>query len=231
MKKFTKDIRFLVAVFMLAFVVFGGLAINVVVFGGSSLPVYGGTPPEAFATAFYFKAPVLRLNANSNPNTSFLVVTNEDAIMGRRVFGTAVTINPTGPFTINVQHPGQAQIHLSARMRNGEIKTITCTVIVTGEAPTSTPGGNDDDNDEPIQITAELVPVFEEDDEISFGLVVDGKEVFLFELAAVVIEGDIIVGIFANVATITFTSGNPNFHIRFTASIDGEVVATRYVKK
>jgi len=257
MKKFIKDIRFLIAVFVLIFVAFGSLAVNAVVSSGSgsgdSSPIQSVTPPEAYASAFYFKAPVLRLDENSNPNTSFLVITNQAAIVDAKVYGTAVSVEISPSFKISALRAGQAQIHLSARMRNDEIRTITCTVVVDavpvevvnpkpddtkdpGDPGDDDEGGNNDDGGGEetgtgkAPLVGKLSYVFESALSIAFGLVIEEKDVFLFKLAAVVIEGDVTVSFLGNVAEIKRHSANRNFEIKFTAIVDGEIVATEYVR-
>jgi len=192
-KKIIKDVRFLLGVFLLIFVVICGAVVNVALSNGNILPVSGRGPSEPTTFAFYFKAPVLRLNENSNPNTSFLVISNQEAIIGSKVYGTAVTVETTPEFTINVVGTGQAQIHLSARLRNGEIKTVTCTVVVTGEStPSGTEPSDDDDDVDIPPIVGELLYNFETATTVSFRLVVGGENVFLFKLHAEVIEARLV---------------------------------------
>jgi len=243
MKKILKDIRFLIAVFVLIFVVFGGAAANASI-SRNGLPVLqSSSQPEAYTSALYFKAPVLRLNATSNPNTSFLVITNQAAIVETKVFGASVDVDISEEFTIIVLRTGQSQVHLSARMRSGEIRTITCTVVVEGAASGGTNGGagNNDGNvgggggddsagDTTPPITGVLSYEFETALVIAFGLVIEEEDIFLFRLSATVIRGDISVRIVGNVARITRETANPNFEIRFTATIDGHVIATEYVQ-
>jgi len=239
MKKIIKDIRFLVAVFVLFFVAFGGLAVNAFVSGGgigdgdggSFTPIgHSRSPAEAVASAFYFKAPVLQLDVNSAPNTSFLVITDQYEIIGAKVYGTSVSVETNPEFKISVIHSGQAEVHLSARKSCGDIKTITCTVVVADEPVSVDDVGDTEVVDETPPVIAELSYKFETPTSISFGLVVNQKDVPGFWLAAEIIEGDVKVGIFGNAANITHRSANPNFKIRFTATVDGEIVATKYVQ-
>ena len=220
--------------FLLIFVVICGAAANAFMSNGNLPFVTAGGTPEAHTSAFYFKAPVLRLAETSNPNTSFLVISNQEAIVDSEVYGNAVYVETKPAFKINVLRPGQAQIHLSARLQNGKIKTITCTVVVSG---TATDPGNtqdpsdDDDNDETLPITGDLLYTFETPTTIAFRLIVSEENVFLFKLHAQVMSGTITVGIIGNVARITHRSANQSFQIRFTATINGEVVATEIVTK
>jgi hypothetical protein len=141
-------------------------------------------------------------------------------------------------------------------MRNGEIRWISCTVIVegatsggsnsggsggTGNGTQGGTGNNDgnvgtgggDDNstgNNTPPITGKLSYAFETALVIAFGLVIEEEDIFLFRLSATVIRGDITVRIVGNVARITRESANPNFEIRFTASIDGQIIATEYVQ-
>jgi len=206
------------------------LAVNAAVSSVSpGTPVRSGTPPLLHTSAFYFKAPVLQLDVNSKPNTTFLVITNHDAIIEARVFGTAVAVDTTGQFTINVLSVGQSQVYLSARMRDGEVKTITCTVVVsdaTGEVanPDCTEKGNS-------KITGILSYEFETVSTIAFSLEIAGEDISVFRLSAVVISGDIAVGIVGNMAQITYRSANSNFEIMFTATIDDEIVAITHTLK
>lgn len=234
MKKFTKDIRFLVAVFVLVFVVLGAAAINAI----PSKDKPSATPPSVPApanggstadetpttTEFYFKAPVLRLDINSSTHTSFLIVGNQAAITDGWVEGAAVNLT-INPFAIDVLMPGQAQVNLSARMSNGSIKTITCTVEVVGDDTTKDFG-----KDKNISNIGELLYEFESDTSIVFNLLVNNETKTAFRLFAVVLEGDVAVGVLANVVRIKHFSGNPYFKIKVAALLDGAIVAVEEVE-
>jgi hypothetical protein len=158
------------------------------------------------------------------------------AIEGKKVFGSAVSVETSPEFKITAVKPGQSQIHLGARMRNGEVKWISCTVIVTGETSyngnTQDPVGYcDDDNDEDIiPIAYEFYHKHETATTLVFFLVTGGEYDFEYTLGAVILQGEIRVGIVGNVARITFRSANPNFEVRFTATVNGDIVATKYVR-
>lgn len=138
MKKFTKDIRILVAAFVLLFVALGGLAINAAVSRadnrtGSPTESEGEpTLPDAFTTIFNFKAEVLDLEVGDSKDISFVVITNAAAIVGGSASSDAVLVE-TNPFAIKALRVGQACVYLSARFKNGDIKIINCIVNVTGQ--------------------------------------------------------------------------------------------------
>jgi len=262
MKKITKDIRFLIAIFVLVFVAFGGLAINAIFgAGGESYSPYvgqGGTPAEtvaedededededeeeAVAEAFNFKAPVLRLGLDGEPNTSFLVITDGYEIVGVEVSDTSVVyVEITPEFKIIVVGVGEAEIRLSAKKSDGGIKTIMCTVIVEGEAETEDDDDEDEDHDEDDEDDETVIPIiaklrYSSDFPLSyyFNLVVsqgDRPEFWVLDVAYV--KGDVDVRIIERAANIEYLKAatGPAFKIKFVAmTVEGEVLATKIVR-
>lgn len=235
MKKFAKDIRVLVATFVLVFVGLGAAAINAIpkdkpqaAPSPAQAPAHdgGSTAAEEASTTtdFYFKAQVLRLGINSNTHTSFLIVGNQSAITDGWVKGVAVNLT-INPFAIDVLVPGEAQVYLSARMNNGSIKTINCTVEVVGEDT-----GKDFGKDKDVTSEGKLLYQFESETLIGFNLFVDNKTETKFRLFAIVLEGDVAVGVLANVVRIKYISEKPSFKIRVAAVFNNAIVAVEEVE-
>lgn len=247
MKKITKDIRFVIAALVLVFVVLGWAAINAFA-GGDVLGAGGSTSASEaeYTSTFYFKAAVLSLDTDSAPNTGFLVIANQEAVTGSHVDGTAVEVQ-RNPFAIKVLQAGTSKIFLSALMRSGEIKTISCTVIVQPKTVPLGGGGNEgsdggkeegDDGvhdgglDESNSFQGNLLCKFDGKTVITFSLWIGETEVKEFWLSAKALEGDIkIIGIFGSDVEIKYLSENENFKIQVTATTEGgKIAATRTVE-
>lgn len=226
--KILKDIRFLIALFVLIFVALGSAAVRAANSGKTNEPEHEDANTIAYTTIFYFKTSELRLEIGDAVNSDFLVVTNQAAIVDGRVDGTAVSIF-TNPFAIGVRCIGQAQIYLSARMKDGDIKTIACSIEVVNEVNQQNVEKNKD-KEETAPLVGKLLYEFESETEIVFSLLVDNKNETVFGLSATVLEGSISVGVYANVVCIIYTSSNYNYKIRVAATINGTIVAVTEVE-
>jgi len=231
MKKVAKDIRTLVVVFVLVFVALSVAAVNAIpkdTASSSSVrsPAHGGNQVgETRTTHFHFQAPVLRLGTNSDTHTSFLVVTNQAAIVDGWVKGAAVSLT-IKPFAIDVLSAGQTKVYLSALMIDGRVKTINCTVVVEG-------GGineKDKGDEKETQLAGQLIYEFESEDSIEFSLLFDNKKETMFRLSAVALEGDVAVGVIASTVRIKYFSENTCFKIKVVATVNSVVVAVLEVE-
>jgi hypothetical protein len=222
-KHFTKDIRFLLAVFVSVFVAFGGLALGTML--SDKTPVYGANPKQdTSASVFYFKAPVLRLAVGAEVGEGFLVKSNVTAIVSAQITGSGVQVD-LNPFAIRAVSAGVATLRLEGVMRDGTRRSITCQVAVAGVANDAGDEADDGDGGDKPTFDGTLSFVTGGNGMFNFNLVVDNSVVDEFVLTAVVVSGDVEVDIFGRRAQIFFLPGAVNFEIEFTATVGGEVVA------
>jgi len=243
-KKFTKDIRFLIVIFVSVFVVLGGLVIGAVASSGATIgedeSVFepgGDVEVKAAGRWVYFTRDKFEFKLGDKPveGNLFIGTADTSAITRAVVDGDAIGVTSTSPFIIELLRIGTSRITLHLE---GSARKPSCTVHVLGEIVEDSSEDGDEgeiDEVEEDERVIKLICIKEGVgyvEALRFILLIDGKEETMFKLTWVILEGAIeYCSPIGDKIQTRYKPDKPNFTIQVTArDINNKVLAVEIIE-